>query len=558
MARPRLESAPARRALASNPHTPARRLSALAADSNLAVRRAAAANPSTPASTLKLLEAAGAAPGLAGAAQTPRPLQARSLENLAELGPWARRLAAAHPDAGPEQLDALAQSPEPAVRAAVARNPRSGAATLDRLLLDADSAIRAAAAAHPRAPKDRLQALEAAGANPTLDSFQAPRPLAPDELRRLAEAGPFGRRLAARHPDTPADLLAELAAGAATRFDLAFNPAATAEALAALADAERPQVSRALATHPSSPLALLRHLASSPDARLREAVAERADLPGALRTFLALDGSSAVRAAVLASGSLDDEARHLLRRLGAGDDLQSFVSPDPTLAADELRRLAEPPTAGFARRLAARHPSAPADLLSEWMTDADPTLRQAAAAHPAAPASLLQLLVAAGSSPDLQGIERPKPGAGALVPGGAEWVALAQLGPWARRLAAAHPGSPADLVARLAADADATVRRAAARHPALSEGAMQRLAADEAPDIRWALARRTDLSAATLSRFASDPLPALRMRAAADPRLPADLHAALRVDPDADVRAAASASAAEREREPEPEPETSP
>ncbi|MGN9911220.1 hypothetical protein ACTMTJ_27055 [Phytohabitans sp. LJ34] len=91
-------------------------------------------------------------------------------------------------------------------------------------------------------------------------------------------------------------------------------------------------------------------------------------------------------------------------------------------------------------------------------------------------------------------------------------------------------------LARLAADPDVSVRTAVSTHPALSEDERARIdidvttASEGEPDpLAWPLAESV--------RLAASVNPLLRRRAAVDPRLPAEVVAALADDPDLGVRA---------------------
>src|SRR5262249_18344899 len=159
-----------------------------------------------------------------------------TLRQLVEGGDLLSCLAVAeNPAAPPEALEGLARSGDLLARRAVVGHPGVTAAALARLLGDEDPRCRALAAAHPRAPEERLRL---AGASPDLVGFGPPDPdLEGEVLARLAEGPTFDRALAARHPSTPAALLAGLAsdAEAEVRERAAQNPSLLEEVLHRLA-----------------------------------------------------------------------------------------------------------------------------------------------------------------------------------------------------------------------------------------------------------------------------------------------------------------------------------
>lgn len=527
-------SAGLRQQQAADPHTTPAALARLLTDSNLHVRRAAAANPSTPSAPRELLLRAGATPDLAGLRPPRGTIQPGELATLATLDEWARRLAARHPACPGSVLADLAGDAVPAIRRDAARHPHTPPTTLARLAADHDSDVRAAAALHPDTPVTTRTRLIEAGATDDLRGFgDVPAGAAAPDFDALIATGPFGVRLAARHPAAPRTLLDQLANDDhwEVRAGLAHNPACPAELLARLATLDGPGLRTGLASHPHTPPDVLTRLSDDPDVRLRAAVAAHPAAPAALLSRMACDGTWAVRCVVARHPGFSDAQRQQMVAAGSTAGLDAFAPPDPGLAPQTLAQLAN--QGGWGRQLAARHPATPAATLAQLATDADPLLREAAAGHRAFPAAFRDLLVRAGATPDGQGYGPSGP----LTAHDAQ--SLRNHGPWARRLLARHRDADAPTLDHLARDPDHAVRKQAARHPRLGHHTQTILAQDQAHEIRWALARREDLSPDVLDQFSHDVLPAIRLAALHHPRAPHRLAQRLRFDLDEDVRTAA-------------------
>jgi hypothetical protein len=334
-----------------------------------------------------------------------------------------------------EELAALAADPRAGVRRRVAAHLSTPPAALARLAEDGNLWVRADAAANPSTPAAALERLRLAGSAAGLGGPAPPDPkLDPAELAALAAGGEWARRLAARHPATPPEALARLAA----------DPV--------------PAIRAAAAAHPSSPAVAPEHPVESP-VRLEELIAAVGSADGAdpplavalalaahpavpplLLSRLAEHGALAVRATVAENPGLGPSQLDLLRRAGSRADLAGFEPPDPALAAADLARLAR--GGGWARLLAARHPATvPADL-AHLAADADPLVRGEAFRNPGCPGRVRDLLRRAGGAIDpLLGPAGGDASTDAGDPAGltaAEIVELSSLGPWGARLAASR------------------------------------------------------------------------------------------------------------------------
>ncbi len=438
-------SSPAKRRQAEDPDCSPLRLLELTADDNFFVRRVAAAHPHLPVGTLELWVRAGSTADLGGFGPADPGLSAAELERLALLGPWGARLAARHPAASADTLAGLGSHTSAAIRGDVARHPHAGEEILAVLLFDPDPVVRAEAVQNPATPAERLALRNRAeSAETRLDG---------SEQAQLATLGAYGRRLLARRPELTAEECARLAeeADPEVRRALLAHPSLPAEALARAveeADGELEVLARA-ATHPAATGVLLTWLALHGPAPVRHAATAHPSFPEATRRLLvrtgaspdllgfgapdpSLDGEELSRLAKAGAWARLLAARHpatslevlgqlladgdplvrsaaavhprrpralfeLLLAAGATPELDGFErGPRPPLDPASLAELVG--LGPFARRLVARHPQAPPELLERLAKGEDPQVRSEVAAHPKANTQTL-LALAADLSP---------------------------------------------------------------------------------------------------------------------------------------------------------------
>lgn len=460
----------------------------------------------------------------------------------------------------------LAASPSAALRLGAARDLEASSDALLRLALDDNLWVRRRAAAHPAFPAEELALLRRAGSSADLSSFAPPDPtLPPEVLERLVDGGVWGQRLAARHPATPPATLIALAGhpSASLRADLATHPHSPPELLARLlADSDAGVRQAALARAPSSPapagaLALLLAAGAAPDlaavgvplrplatgeraalSRLgpfaRQLAAGLPDLTEEEITRLVEDADAATRAALAANTGCPAAT---LLRLAEDDDLsvQQAVLGNPRAPAAALLLLAADEDDSEKLSAIARHPAAPAGLLARLAEHGAGRVREAAAAHPSFPAAHDELLRRAGAGDTLTTLGEPDPGLA-----GSELARLARSGAWGRLLAARHPATSTDDLARLATDADLLVRQAAARNPRLPGQVLELLlSAGSARELDGYEPAAADphLAAPDLERLAALG-PWGRRLAARHPACPAALLVTLAGDADPQTRTA--------------------
>ncbi|WP_340682623.1 hypothetical protein LCL61_28675 [Amycolatopsis coloradensis] len=251
------------------------------------------------------------------------------------------------PDLPREAQHRLAADHIPGVRANLAANPVVVEPILRELANDASADVRRGVAHNPSVPLDVLTYLVE---STRIGPVGLPRVMAAtdEELRLLAASpSPRARMLVVQRTALPADVFELLVAD--DNIDvvkgIAPHPALPANRLRALAARHGPSLFRRLATNPNCDPELLHHMACNATARrVYRAVAEH---PNA-------------------------HAETLL--LCLGDDV--------------------------ARRWAAEHPNLPTDILVELVND--PDLARHAAANPALPIKVMESLIATnhGNLPD--------------------------------------------------------------------------------------------------------------------------------------------------------------
>ena len=263
-----------------------------------------------------------------------------------------------HPKLSQALLARLSESSDEKVRLRVARHPKTSAALLARLLEDGYWLTRRAAAEHPDSPAEHFALLRRAGSAFNLKDFATrDETLSEEALLGLSRGGPWAQRLAACHPNTPAETVAALfpsvdleaqieilqsnhklpeallhnllrgsvehrkllARGELStslfnalaedespivRFELVSNPSAPAEILAALAADKSIKIRKKVAAHPSTSPHALRALAKDGSLEVRAVLASRRDLSREVFAVLCKDESDKVRAALSQSGAI--------------------------------------------------------------------------------------------------------------------------------------------------------------------------------------------------------------------------------------------------------------
>jgi hypothetical protein len=536
-------------------HTAPERLGALLQHDAMWVRREAARHPNTPHALIVLMQRAGANATLTGPASPAPTLAGQTLSRLSQGGPWARQLAAAHPNTPSQSLQSLAQDDRLNVRRALLKQSALTGDVWRALLTDSDAHLRAETAARADAPVELCGLLHRAGSS--LDLREPAASIEPDrttgeELHHLSQLGPWARWLAARHPRTPRETIEPLTRDPVgwVRLGVIDHPQAPPDFLESIAPLADPDTQTRLAAHPQATAELLDKLAAEANVHIRLAVAEHAHTSPETLHGLAQDGAQPVRQAAAAHANTSPDVLTLLQRAGSTADLTGFAQPDPDLSPAALALLAGGGL--WARQLVARHPSSTSDLLASLIGDGDFRVREAVAQHPNRPQGWINRLVEAGSTEDLQGYQEPADAMDAD-----QLQTLLPFGPWARRVVARHP-SAGPLLSTLATDPAIPTRRGVARHPEATTTILWQLAEDSAPEVRWSILKNAAATTPVLATLAGDPLPQIRLGVACDARTDAATLSKLQWDLDAEVRATAAERAAPAAQPPRSEVPPSP
>lgn len=460
----------ARTTAAQHPALQAAQRFALCGDASASVRRAIAQNPVARAE-VELFQRAGAAPSLAElSATTPHNTTMDELSALATGGLFAQLLVASHPNATPEllrQVEVSSRQSAPsshhyhvapfAVHQALLKHPRTPPDVVERFCLEPYPALRAGAAAHPNTPRAFLALLVRAGSTPNLEALQAPDETIPAAaLDALAERGPWGKKLAAAHPNTPrARLAVFLQQPSEFRDSLARNPTLSGPELQSLYYAASTPTKLSLALNPSAPPKLLASLLEEPDPALRRAAAVHPSTP---------------------AQALAARALHLKEEAA----IRTLLSQHPQFP----RQLAEVLSALAPENAAQQTPAQLSRALAYALQQPGTYLHLLAARHPALPVAEQEQL----SRSSQYKVRAALAGSAALLPEvAARLVKDSDL--WVREALAENPKAPPSCVLALSSDAEEVVRWAAARNPSTPAEALRRLAQSNTLRIREAALR---------------------------------------------------------------------
>ena len=349
--------------------------------------------------------------------------------------------------------------------------------------------VRREAARNSETPRWVLNLLVRAGADPDLrgHSGQVDPHLRPGELRRLVECGPWARDLVAAHPNTDEEVLALLAEQPANKLrrTVAAHANANPATLSALCTDVDPDVRFVAANNVRAPahvLSALRKIGATPDlltvepvepptaARLSETAAlgrwarflaaRHRACPPELLTVVAADDDWRIRSALLDNPATPGA---LLRHATAASDqndtecLAQLHAEDPdTLSLEELAHHPSPEV----RLAVERNRYTNSEILGRLAADEVSAIRRVAAQRANADTAAIDLLIRAGSTPDLMGLAKPDPSMTSD-----ELDSLTRGGAWARQLAVRHPDTGPATLARLMCDQDPRMREWASVHP---------------------------------------------------------------------------------------------
>lgn len=419
-----------------------------------------------------------------------------------------------------------------------------------------------------------------AGASEDFSEIRRPRgALMEGESAVLCALGPFGRRLAAIHPDTPAEMLQYLAeqhwdevmlelagnplvpaplwpylltAPCLRTHRRAFsNPNAPAELIdllqrAGLQDAAQdedqdpplspevearllamgPVARRLVAGHRYTRPEVLRALAGDPSHTVREQVALNEQTPVDVLNELARTGE----AATTSRPDLLPEVPGFIRREQSVPGtmqmrhrvrIQDMTLRNPSLPTETIAEMAE--DGAVDHKAIAGNPSTSPDTLARIAACRWSYARAVAAENPSTPQGVLDLLRRAGASDDLMALGPPSAPVTA-----SERERLRTLGPFGQELSVAnHPETP-DWNPNAERDAQVVAMRALAVRPSTDADTLARLVAEGERETMPLVARHPNTPPYILGFMLGDRNQELRAAAAQHPKVPADLLTLLR------------------------------
>ncbi len=381
-------------------------------------------------------------------------------------------------------LEVLCGDSDVELRTLAASHPNAPLGVLEKLAVDEEESIRQRALAHQNAPRGwmaRYGQLEKLDLN-----------LEAATVERLAQAGSWARKLAARHPNAPLALILQCSTDDdwRVREAVAQNPHLPADTLERLSHDSDRDVRAAAAAHPNASIEQLERLTGDNDDRVRLAVAGHPKTPQALIT-----------------------------------SLERAASNDANLTAADLEAIAA--CGEWGRQIAAAHPNVAPDALERLSHDEIWRVRQAAGHNECADRTILERL-SQDSDSDVRGAVAQNPN----VPVGVLETLSLDTHNEVRKSVAQNPQAQAAMLERLGADEHWTVRQAVAAHPNTPDAALVALARDADRDVRQAIADRPHLLDGVLEVLFEDwftmpqtsqiALESLYLRARAfDPELPA-------------------------------------
>ncbi|MGX1502540.1 UNVERIFIED_CONTAM: uncharacterized protein (DUF2336 family) [Streptomyces graminofaciens] len=255
-------SALLRSALAARPGLPPQVCRRLAVDPAPVVRADLAGNPAIDEALIRVLAGDGGDDVRRGLAHNPRvPLDV--LTNLAGTAKIGAALPPRIAAASPAEVEALAQSPNPAARMLVARRRDLPAGVRDALATDPDAKVVKSVAAHPGLSDTQLRAMVRRHGDQVVAEIAANPGATPELLEDLVRREPPVRKVfreVARHRRASAAALIGCLADERARPVAAGHPALPPRVVVELLTDADPQVVEAAAANPALPLAVMSDL----------------------------------------------------------------------------------------------------------------------------------------------------------------------------------------------------------------------------------------------------------------------------------------------------------
>ena len=407
------------------------------------------------------------------------------------------------------------------------------------------------------------------------------RTIPADEMARLAEGGTWARHLAARHPNTPPEVLRRLASSRepAIRRAVLRHPHIPEEPLWLASSAREKSTRLAVARNISTPVGIIERLASDPEAEVRAAVLSHWKIPASLLPTFVADPDDTIRLAIARNPHTDAAT---LAKLAADPVLKVriAVAENRFTSLETITAFVGDPSREIRAAVAQRR-DLPLDLLALLMVDKDDHVSFRAKYNSANPHDLISELLPLRTIEDIRQVlarwprpprKSPQPGAPKrpavrfFLPArkwsdkkpGDDWlmvdhhsIALDRTTStedldrlarttkrWTLEAVGGNPNTrPATLTALLH-HPNRTWRLyyQVAGNPSTPLETLESLSQQNSRDCKYWVASNPNCPVSILARFAADPAPEVRQFIAYNPRTPLETLIALRDDPDPSVR----------------------
>ena len=477
------------------------------------------------------------------------------LERLAELAPGLVPDVATNPNAPVSILKLAARSTENWVLENVAENPNTPPDILAKLALKGESGVREAVLKHPALDslavyRIQLQ-LEEREKNKEAYEAMARRRDSPWALAEVAESGVReARSLVASNSKTPLSALEQLLKDPkiSVRAALAKNSSLPLNWRLQLTRDPSVSVRIALAEERSgqqTPVEVLEALAADESENVRVLVAQNRETPSSVLENLADDESQKVRRAV--ARNLNTPAPVLKKIARNNPELKEAMLYREPSGNEESDRFLVELIEEFAssdddsiRYCIADHPNAPPGVLERLLFDEYSLVRETAAANDSTPPQILREMTKENDC--FYTLAKNVAMQSNAPPEILDFIAREAVAS-TRREAASNPNMSAETLAWLAAnECDRGVLCAVAARENLPADVAVRLSRHESPLVRGWLAASSSVSVSLLEMFALDESPEVRQRLGTNSIAPVSLLEMLAIDSAAEVRAAVAAN----------------
>lgn len=305
----------------------------------------------------------------------------RMLESQADL--FVQQDLASNPHAPIDVLNRLAMHKDDDIRLLVAKNQNTPVETLETLAKDRDIRVLCAVAGNQNTATDTLATFGKSQKN-IIKRIAVANPSTPSlDLEWRENRG--AKFYYAENPNTPAELLRELAQDPAHQLDIPVLKAVVAnknmpqDALSALIESPYQEVRYSIARHPNVSLDALTTLSQDENPLVRMSVAVNPKTPVSILNILAHDQSDIVYSAVASKGSIPLDTLLIFAQDQRGF-MRHFVAKNPITPTAILNDLAQD-TSELTRAAVASNPGTLSKTLDSLAGDGALFVRKSVASH---------------------------------------------------------------------------------------------------------------------------------------------------------------------------------